>query len=525
MNRQRVPDPACDTAGWMTLRTVVVIAFTAFVGFIPLAYDLHLGDLSHLIGYDDGVYMGAATQLSNGIVPYRDFVFLHPPGIILLLTPFALIGRFVGSAAANEAARVLVVLVAMVGVLLFARVVRGRTTLAMTAGLAVFALHPDFLNAAQGILLEPFLITACLLGTALVFNDDVFADEPWRWWVGGIAFGLALLIKIWAVVPIVVIVVIALCMRRRMDAARLTLACAGTFALVCAPFVALAPTSFLRYIFRDQASRSSSGSPTTLSRLGNLLYFPSSVAARHATVVVVAAVLALSIIIWSLGRTRGRHLTALEWYSFASAGLIVGAFVASGSYYSHYGAFAAVFFGLVASNTVGRLTLRPDGALDARPTRGRAMPVVVAGVVCAVALLVGHQLQVLHKSSADTLSLSQIHTVIRPGQCVATNNVSILLLSGRFSADEPGCPRVVDSFGTEVNLTGGHVDQAATSASVQQAWLSWFKRAHYVVLDETRHPRADWGQPLQGYLDAHFSLIDHVETVSIYQRVRGPART
>ena len=29
----------------------------------------------------------------HGEVPYRDFVLLHAPGVVLLLTPFALIGR------------------------------------------------------------------------------------------------------------------------------------------------------------------------------------------------------------------------------------------------------------------------------------------------------------------------------------------------------------------------------------------------------------------------------------------------
>ena len=42
--------------------------------------------------------MAAAAQFAEGIMPYRDFMFLHPPGVVLLLTPFALIGRFVGTA-------------------------------------------------------------------------------------------------------------------------------------------------------------------------------------------------------------------------------------------------------------------------------------------------------------------------------------------------------------------------------------------------------------------------------------------
>ncbi len=35
-------------------------------------------------GYDDGVYLGAAIRFVNGVLPYRDFALLHPPGIVLL---------------------------------------------------------------------------------------------------------------------------------------------------------------------------------------------------------------------------------------------------------------------------------------------------------------------------------------------------------------------------------------------------------------------------------------------------------
>ena len=30
-------------------------------------------------GYDDGVYLGAATRLVHGVLPYRDFDFVQPP--------------------------------------------------------------------------------------------------------------------------------------------------------------------------------------------------------------------------------------------------------------------------------------------------------------------------------------------------------------------------------------------------------------------------------------------------------------
>ena len=40
----------------------------------------------------------APTRSLSGRMPYRDYVLLHPPGLVFLLTPFAALGRLVGDA-------------------------------------------------------------------------------------------------------------------------------------------------------------------------------------------------------------------------------------------------------------------------------------------------------------------------------------------------------------------------------------------------------------------------------------------
>jgi hypothetical protein len=44
-------------------------------------------------GNDDGVYLGSAIELVHGILPYKDFTYLHPPGMPLLLSPVAAVGE------------------------------------------------------------------------------------------------------------------------------------------------------------------------------------------------------------------------------------------------------------------------------------------------------------------------------------------------------------------------------------------------------------------------------------------------
>ena len=42
------------------------------------------GFLTGVSEYDDGVYLGAAIRLTQGALPYRDFAFVQPPGMLLL---------------------------------------------------------------------------------------------------------------------------------------------------------------------------------------------------------------------------------------------------------------------------------------------------------------------------------------------------------------------------------------------------------------------------------------------------------
>ncbi len=524
----------------------MVAALTALVGGIACYGDFFHGYLGRQISYDDGVYMGAATLFGDGIVPYRDFVFLHPPGVVLLLTPFALIGRCVGTAVANEAARLFVVFVAMADVVLFARVVRMRPTLAMAAGLVVFTLHPDVLTANQTIYLEPLLIAACLVGTALVFDGEGFATQRWRWWVGGALFGLACGIKLWGLCPFLALAVVAVVSGYRTHAARLVLAGVGAFTVVCAPFLVMAPTAFVHDVLVVQASRTDPGSSSIMSRIGNLLYLPSSLTSRprpnslapqvltipQQVVIGVTAGLAIAIVVWSVLRTRRQPLSALEWCSLASVGLVTGAFTVSGDYYSHYGAFAAVFFGLVASAAVARLMSVRETKTSLPKTRPTGMVLVMAGVVVAAVVLVGYGVHTQRTRTARWMltseSLNQISVAIPPGPCVVTDDVSVLLLSRRFSVNDPRCPRVIDSFAADLALTDGHVGQFEATGAVQRVWLAWLERADIVVSDEPTlakaAPEDGWGQEVQRYLGGHFVLVNQTGTVSIYRRIGGASR-
>src|SRR5690242_2102026 len=74
--------------------TMLWIALVVFgAGFAArLVPVLHSGGLFGVDTYDDGVHYASALAWVHGRWPYRDFLFMHPPGIVLLLAPFATLG-------------------------------------------------------------------------------------------------------------------------------------------------------------------------------------------------------------------------------------------------------------------------------------------------------------------------------------------------------------------------------------------------------------------------------------------------
>src|SRR6478752_6761463 len=80
---------------------IVLVAF--IVRSVPV---LRGAGLEGYLGYDDGVYFGAAVALVDGVLPYRDFLLLHPPGIAILLSPFAVLGGATDDATGFALARI-----------------------------------------------------------------------------------------------------------------------------------------------------------------------------------------------------------------------------------------------------------------------------------------------------------------------------------------------------------------------------------------------------------------------------------
>lgn len=208
-------------------------------------------------GYDDGVYLGAAVSFVHGVIPYRDFAFLQPPGVVLLFSPVALIARIAGTRDALAIARCITAAVTALNVLLITRILRARGSVAMVTGGLALACFPLAVAADHSLLLEPYLVFFSLLGVKLLFDGDSLVTSP-RIVAAGVALGFAGAIKIWAIA--VVIAALLVCAPRAKGVAvRLVLGVAAGFALPCIPFFIAAPSNFVHDVVVAQLSRGTSG--------------------------------------------------------------------------------------------------------------------------------------------------------------------------------------------------------------------------------------------------------------------------
>src|SRR6185437_13078035 len=197
--RRRFPRPSAVTA-------VIVVA--TLVGLALRLYQLSRpGYLLGITEYDDGTDFGSAVRLINGALPYRDFIMVQPPGITLLMAPVALATKAAGTVAGMAAGRVLTALASAAAIPLAGLLTRHRGLLAVTVSCGIIAVYPDSMQAARTV----------LLGALAVFDGDRLAGGRRLIW-GGLAFGFAGAVKVWAIVP--VLVVLALTARRPREAAR-----------------------------------------------------------------------------------------------------------------------------------------------------------------------------------------------------------------------------------------------------------------------------------------------------------------
>lgn len=519
------------TEGWIAAvhpRTYVRMLVVVAIGLLALGvYLWQLTVPGFLAYYDSGVYVAGSIHFVSGILPYRDFTFVNPPGILLLMSPVALLGRIFGSHDVFNVARVMTSIVTALNACLLAWLVRHRGLVAMAIAGVGLALLPVALFVSSDLKLDPYCICLVLLGVLVIFARDegsgTISTRPIA--VGGILFGLAALVKLWAFFPFLAMV-ICLIPRNRRRVPLVVGAAAVGFVVPSLPFILMAPRQFISQVFTVQlfGKVSPVGNPGVIWRLIDISGFSTTSIAPTAKEVVIAFSVLLLVIAIAYGRRMPYE--SVDAFLLITAAITVCGLLAAPTSATYYGYFAAPFLVGVFAVSVARLgepALRLIDRLRVS-SRIRILSVWILGgsgalLILAVTLYVTtfytHETRFYGLYGPD---ISAVNKVIPAESCVVYNFVIEGVYSNRLQSNVPNCPNVIDPYG--LWQTWGFQSAVPARAFVAE-WKSFFENAQYVVFSSARAPYVPWDKSLIKWFAKNYRLVHSSAHVVIYDRDVG----
>ena len=534
---------------------VVIVVTTALALALRVYYQsTRPGFLLGVTEYDDGPYFGSALRLAAGVLPYRDFVTVQPPGITLLLMPVALVARISSTATGMELARILTTAASGAGVVLAGLLVRRYGTLAVLVTCGIMAVHPDSIAAAHTVLVEPWLVLFCLIGALALFDGNQLA-QGWRLAWAGVAFGFGGTVEGWAIVPVVVAILLFL--------PRLTRAwpfCAGVaagFLIPVLPFAAVAPRQLYDSVIVAQLELASPSRTPVWGRFASMLGIINPTPGQKTLVLVLAIAVAVLVaaLVAAAWLVTHRPPPLLERFVILTSILIIAMFCLADQFYYHFVAFLVPFLAASIGVPLSRLVTgarAPDTSRARQPqdpgledtqspsaeprthrarrhpqhtqARSRRLWWWLTAGLAGVAIVFAAVTQ-FRAESAGAIVIGPaphaIERIIPPGSCVLTDQVSMTILADRFYSDVPGCPQMVNSLATDLALAHGKrpSEGAGYVPAVATVWRQAFSHAQFVLLSPNNVGRIAWTPALSAYFRANFvPLNSHWKHVTLYKR-------
>jgi hypothetical protein len=498
------------------------------IGIGLLAMGMSIWQLSIpeiLSSYDSGVYLAASIHLISGVVPYRDFDFVQPPGIMILMSPVALFSKVFGTHDGYILARITSGAVSSGNVALLAWLLRPRGRTAMLLGGAVLAFLPDAHYVTSSLTLEPYCLFFVLLGAVVLLANHGGSESiaPRRLVTGGVLFGIGALVKLWAFFPFAAIV-ICLSPQYRSKIRYVIAGAAGVFAAVSLPFFVLAPRNYVSEVIVQQLLRKSNvyDRASIFERLIRMTGYSSSPLAPTGRAALVIFLILIALVV--LAFRRWRRIRALDLFFILAAGITAaGLLITSVSNY-YYGYFTAPF--LIGLAVISLQDLSAPLLQQIRTvtiSTSIRMLVVWGTVISTIGLLFAFTLYTTTNYSRfawglglNTPWFAAISKYVPENSCVVYSEVSYGLMTNRFQANAASCPDVVDPYG--MWLANGYHRVNPSSTFVNQ-WKSYFASAEYAVLNSPNTGLIPWNSSLFRWFDDHYRLLYHKNYIFIFKRV------
>ncbi|MDA8266294.1 MAG: glycosyltransferase 87 family protein [Actinomycetota bacterium] len=483
------------------------------VGIFLIIHELTLHDvIGGVTLQQGGVNFASSVALSKGQLPYENFALTQPPGMSILLLPFAWAAHTNGSTAL-DAARGLTAVVAVVDVFLVAYMARFHGIASTIVAGVLFATFPNAFYATSSVMLEPYLLLLCLLAFQAAFVQGELAAGG-RLVLAGALVGVAIAIKPWAIIPAIVLLACG-AVRWRQALARLVGGLVIGIGVPCIFFLLASPSAFIRDVVQAELSTGSGhGAPTGLKgRLAEILGLGSPLGLSHPGDLAVGIGALLVVVIIATVASHVSTSTMLDWALLATVvGLSAIAIVPQHlpeAYTYFLAGFALVLIGNCVGSLLAVLASFPVGSGDLTSTTAGGMTIVcVAAMIAVVSVGVPKETSFWRSYflANGTNPAKVIDAAVPNGACVVSNNPEALIIADRFASLPPGCPFVVDP--------GGIGALAPTPAASVASWESLLSQARYLVI-APGPPKILLSAALQAYVGRRFSIL-HDAQYQIY---------
>jgi hypothetical protein len=470
----------------MPVNLMRALAALAILGFFIRAAGFFQegGALAHPIDFDEGVYFSASALLFQGVHPYRDFVFVHPPGLLYVLGLATALVKWLGVSNAFLVTRWMAALAGGCSTFLAGRMTaRWVGPLGGVVAALLYAFHPEAVGVERGPFLEPVLNVVCL-SMANAWLAPREKATPWTFALAAMFCGLAISIKLWGGLWFLAALVSMPRGGGIFSRRLLFFLIAGLVVCVLVfPLALGAPESFLNQVFLFHAHRPPDGEVERWRRLVTLFsgsrFFISA---------------GVSVALLSGFTNRLKRPREYLFFSTAYA-LTVGAFLASTSYWSQYNAHLAASECVLAGAGVAML-YRAIGERWARanPRAGLLMATVVVFPSLRTMILY------CWPRAPQQLAFGRaLQHWVPPNACYFSFEPAWGLLGERLPLHAASSPALVDVYATMLldGLKDGarfsHVNHAFASAAAQTSIRNKLEHCRFVSLGA----RGEWQLSLE----------------------------
>ena len=447
------------------------IALFLFAFLIRLISLLTSGGFDSVLGYDDGVYFGAATAFVHGLVPYKDFVMVHPPGILLILAPFSLLAKITTDAFGLYLARLFFMFIGATNTYLIFRVGRrfNRSTGVIAA--LIYATWMPVVRIERTPYLEAIGCLALLVALYLLQKPKVFTN---RVVISGAFLGFTVATKLWFAVSVAIITLWFLFYREFKRAFLFGVSAVTTFLAVISTFWIRAGNRFWELILNAQLNRGG-GYIDPESRISQIFNYASLNfihKERIRVAIGIALILLVAIPFVKFFRRREQGLLILA--------LFVAQFIVlmkTPVFFNAYPSFVAATFALIAGISFGALHRN-----------------IVTAAFIAV-LVLGGAYGAFTQAPGRDLPTKIEQATLKQSKCVTSDSPVVLALTNTLSRDlENDCHLLFDVTGTIYGIDNGAnpYHRSATSRRLrsvqyQSELLRYLSSGHTIILARERN--------------------------------------